>query len=179
MIELRLAVNELTELKLEYFTDQTTMEILDLNRNPITSIDPKLIQSHLFINLKELYLENEYFLNILKDNRTNNSTMFYLRNQNLNSINKKLFQLMPNVTFVYLESNRIKIIENKSFYDLKKLEQLHLSDNFLEQITENDFKGLINLKMLSIKRNSIEFIEDYSFSDLINLERLYLNDNMY
>ena len=96
----------------------------------------------------------------------------------IQSINKNIFNLMPNLNKIDFSRNEINTIENDSFlftsFESNILE-LFLTENKLTEIRYGQLNGLSKLETLFLDKNQIEEIESHSFENLLQLKHLRLH----
>ncbi len=163
MEEINLENNNLSELYFNSFTLRSQfhvffLKVLNLKKNPIKYIDAKFINSDLFGNLMEFYLDNQ---NSLIDNSI--KTKYYKNNQILKTINSDYFKETPNLQIIQLNSDQIESIERNALRELKFLTRLNLANNSLNKICDFYFEKLFNLHELDLSNNKITFIENFFF----------------
>ncbi len=171
-LRLDLEKNLIENISLSNFPSYFTA--INLKQNPLKQI---YCESGLKNPDLSLNLDNAYFINILKENKTKNVQFFFLNDQNITIIKKEMFINLKKLNTLFLNNNKIKSIENESFISQIDLKTLFLNNNQLDKITEKSFKGLFNLKHLYLNNNSIQFIEIRAFADLKKIQIIYLKNN--
>lgn len=98
-----------------------------------------------------------------------------ISHNNLQYVNKGLFNKYTNLRKLILSKNEINNIFEESFNGLTKLESLDLSENNLTTLA-NVFTPLKNLQHLNLSRNNIEFIHENYFNNWL-LQHLDVSHN--
>ncbi len=96
------------------------LKVLNLKNNPIKYIDSKFINSAIFANLNEFYIDNYTINNSVK-------TYFYKDNQIIRIITSNYFIDMPNLQYIQMRSDQIESIEKDALSGLNKLITLALA----------------------------------------------------
>jgi Leucine-rich repeat (LRR) protein len=162
-----------------------SLTCVEKNDNEFLQNLTQIKANYIFTEMLELTLENKLFKNISKpsvrDLFSNKLVSLSIKNCQVQSINKGLFNVMPLLKKVSLNNNEIDSIEINSFlFDLNfesNILELYLSANKLDKIKRGQFNGLANLEQLFIDQNQIEEIELNSFESLNNLKQLNIQSN--
>ena len=109
----------------------SNLEVLNLNRNQLTAIDP-----HTFGNLQNLQ-------------------KLYLANNQLTVIHPQTFGNLPNLSWLYLNQNQLTAIDPETFSNLLNLQSLFLNQNQISTIAPQTFANLQNLQLLYLGNNQI------------------------
>jgi Leucine-rich repeat (LRR) protein len=144
----------------------------------------QLKRDYVLKEIVELYLENKLIKNIsnpnVKEMLSNKLVSLSIGNCKVQSINKGIFNQMPNLKNMSLSRNEIDSIELNSFLNKgfqSNILELYLSMNKLTKIKSGQFKGLINLEKLFTDKNEIQEIELNSFEDMNKLILLNIQSN--
>ena len=136
-----------------------------------------------FTQIIELTAQNKIIKNLSNSNIKSliqNVRSLSLIESKIQSINKNIFNLMPNLNKIDFSRNEINKIENDSFlftsFESNILE-LFLTENKLTEIRYGQFNGLSKLETLFLDKNQIEEIESHSFENLLQLKHLRLHSN--
>ena len=143
------------KLSLEAFAFQScaSLEVLDLERNKISSISPDA-----FLGLHKLI------------------RLELGRNQ-LSLVNKGWFRDLSKLERLDLRLNQLKEISDESFAALTKLKRLNLNSNNIEIVSRKTFKHNEQLQLIDMKHNQIKQIQVDTFAHLSQLTRLDLDFN--
>ena len=155
---LKLANNSLSTLEETIFSGLSSMKMLDLSGNRLTSTH---ISKRLFQDLEQL-------------------TELYLDHNDLSNFEESDEVFVPmagTLTVLKLNHNNIKVISNRTFLSLNNLLELNLSHNQITSLDEPSFSGLESLKHLSLGHNQIETIHEQSFQHCDKLLVLDLSHN--
>lgn len=85
-------------------------------------------------------------------------TVDFSRNQ-VTSVTRQSFQVLPNVLSLRLISNKIRNINAQAFSRLSNLMTLDLTSNELTTINNRAFQGLTHLSTLSLSQNQIQTLD--------------------
>lgn len=83
-------------------------------------------------------------------------------NNELESLNKNLFEGSPKLQFIIFQENRLKMIDVNMFLPVPNLKGLYLGDNHLTELPIQDFPTLRNLNHLSIDFNNLTDLDEQS-----------------
>uniref|UniRef100_A0A671SEX0 Ig-like domain-containing protein n=1 Tax=Sinocyclocheilus anshuiensis TaxID=1608454 RepID=A0A671SEX0_9TELE len=178
----------------------STLLVLKLNKNRLSSIPPKIFPlphlQHLELSrnrvrrIEGLTFHELHGLRSLKIQRNgitrlmdgafwglNNMEVLQLEYNNLTEVSKGWLYGLLTLQQLYLSHNAIIRIKPDAWEFCQKLAELDLSWNQLSRLEEGSFVGLSVLKQLHIGNNRISFIADGAFRGLANLQALDLKHN--
>ena len=141
--------NFISQIEFNYFRGLsfvTNLKILNLDKNPIIYFDKSFS-----VRVKDL---DEFLLS--NNLNTYNSTLFYLRNQNLKTLTNQLFVNKTYLISIYLRENNISRIDMNTFKSLETVNYLYLSKNQLTTIGSYYFNYLRNINILFLDSNQRE-----------------------
>ncbi|XP_051532508.1 prolargin-like isoform X2 [Myxocyprinus asiaticus] len=126
-----------------------------------------------------LYLQNNYIDQVSADSFNNCTELKWINlgNNRIRSVEKQVFEKLPNLLYLYMERNQLKEVPN----DLPVgLEQLRLSHNQISKIPPGAFNKMENLVLLDLHHNRISDsgLSKNIFKDLKNLVQLNLAHNI-
>lgn len=150
---LNLSSNHITDIEKLSFSGLTELEVLDLSRNNIFSIDAEAFHS------------------------TQNLSIVRLANNRLTEINETVFSPLILLKYLDLSNNKISSIQKEMFHRNTGLEWLSLTNNRLTAIDPSTFQQQSNLSYLDLSRNKITQIKRGVFYNNTELESLLLADN--
>ena len=156
------------------------IEWLDLSHNQFVYVNSEIFKK--FVNLVHLDLSFNA-INIIDSNSfkalSNLNVLLDLSFNQLDVINVNTFTGLTSLKQFFLRSNNVKSIDENSFLSLSKLEQLDLSSNKLTAIKASTLNGLESLQKLSLQANQITSFDLNALSNLTNLRELNLNGNVF
>ncbi|XP_061487321.1 leucine-rich repeat-containing protein 19 isoform X2 [Rhineura floridana] len=129
-----------------------SVSILYLSYNNITLNQNDIIILHKYINITELYL--------------NNNAIAVLRNYSFSNLSR--------LAILDIKNNYINTVEQAAFAGLNKLMTLYLQNNKIVQLDSNVFALLKSLQVLNLKNN---FLEYFNVNVSVNLIRITLIGN--
>ncbi|KAL7837275.1 hypothetical protein SRHO_G00269860 [Serrasalmus rhombeus] len=126
-----------------------------------------------------LYLQNNYIVQVTADSFNNATELKWINlgNNRIRSIDKQVFEKLPNLLYLYMERNQLKEVPS----DLPVgLEQLQLSRNQISKIAPGTFSKMEHLVLLDLHHNRISDsnLGKNIFKDLKNLIQLNLAHNI-
>ncbi|XP_028256007.1 leucine-rich repeats and immunoglobulin-like domains protein 3 isoform X2 [Parambassis ranga] len=193
--------NRVSFLEIGCFTNlSSTLQILRLNRNRLSSIPPKIFQlpnlQHLELSknrirrVEGLTFHGLHALRSLKMQRNglsrlmdgafwglSNMEALQLDYNNLTEVSKGWLYGLLTLQQLHLGHNAINRIQPDAWEFCQKLSELNLSSNHLSRLEESSFVGLSLLDDLHIGNNRVSFIADGAFRGLSNLQMLDLQNN--
>ncbi|KAK3512895.1 hypothetical protein QTP70_028959 [Hemibagrus guttatus] len=126
-----------------------------------------------------LYLQNNYIDSVTADSFNNATELkwIHLGNNRIRSIEKQVFEKLPNLLHLYAQRNLLKEIPNNL---PAGLEQLRLSRNQISKIAPGAFSKMEHLALLDLHHNKISDsnLAKNLFKDLKNLIQLNLAHNI-
>ena len=159
------------------------IDILDLSRGCLGNSDLNELSQNEFINLKELYLNNNLITNIKELEKVK-----FPKLKKLNLNNNKLLDLIPLENMYFKELKKLELFGNK-ISDIKplekakldKMEYLNLGSNKISNINslqEVNFKELIYLNLFDNEISDIKVLENARFDglQLLNLGANKISD---
>lgn len=156
------------------------LTILKLSNNNITEL-PNLSP---LVNLKELFLSNNFIVNLNVNKLLPSSlTSLDLDNNLATQIDDKAFEKLIQLKVLKLNSNRITSLNENSFHGLKQLAQLELAKNLIKHIPPKLFYSLVSLDRLDLsdqKNHLLKEIGDYWFqreSNDVPIRKIDLSNN--
>lgn len=139
---------------LDFLKNQTQVQVLNVERNRITSLPP-CDEAVRLPNLMEVTFRYNHIL----------------------WIKSFAFKNTPNLKILKLNINIISFLDQKALKGLNGLETLRLDNNLLTTLTKNTFEDLISLQTLNLRNNRISVIFSETFFRLGNLTILDLGGN--
>ncbi|XP_026868723.2 prolargin [Electrophorus electricus] len=126
-----------------------------------------------------LYLQNNFIDQVTADSFSNATDLKWLNlgNNRIRSIEKQVFEKVPNLLYLYIERNQLKEVPS----DLPRgLEQLRLSRNQISKIAPGAFGKMQHLILLDLHHNRISDsnLGKNVFKDLTSLIQLNLANNI-
>uniref|UniRef100_A0A8C6P748 Leucine-rich repeats and immunoglobulin-like domains 3 n=1 Tax=Nothobranchius furzeri TaxID=105023 RepID=A0A8C6P748_NOTFU len=200
-LPLRSINNRISSLENGWSTNlSSTLQVLWLNRNRLSSISAKIFQlpnlQHLELSRNRIRrvegLTFQYLpaLRLLKMQRNGlkrlmdgafyglgNLEVLQLDYNNLTEVSKGWLYGLQSLQQLHLGHNSINRIQADAWDCCQKLSNLNLSSNHLSRLEESSFVGLSLLDELHIGNNHVSFIADRAFHGLYNLQMLDLQDN--
>ncbi|KAK1166835.1 leucine-rich repeats and immunoglobulin-like domains protein 3 [Acipenser oxyrinchus oxyrinchus] len=178
----------------------SSLQILKLNRNRISSIPPKIFKlsqlQHLELNrnrikkvdglsfhglssLKSLKIQRNGISKLMDGAFWGLSSMEVLQldYNNLTDVSKGWLYGLLMLQQLHLSQNAISRIEPDAWEFCQKLSELDLTSNQLTRLDESSFVGLSLLGELHIGNNKVSFIADGAFRGLSSLYTLDLKNN--
>ncbi|XP_026791447.1 prolargin isoform X2 [Pangasianodon hypophthalmus] len=126
-----------------------------------------------------LYLQNNYIDSVTADPFNNATELKWvnLGNNRIRSIEKQVFQKLPNLLHLYMQRNLLKEVPSNL---PAGLEQLRLSRNQISKIAPGAFNKMKDLALLDLHHNKISDsnLAKNIFKDLKNLVQLNLAHNI-
>ncbi|XP_066019675.1 G-protein coupled receptor GRL101-like [Pocillopora verrucosa] len=100
-----------------------------------------------------------------------------LNNNNLEKIEKDLFDGLKALTHLGLQDNRIETPHKHVFKDLTALKKLDLSNNGVEDLPQEIFSNLTSLTTLLLSNNQIRNLPPTIFANLTNITTIKIEEN--
>ncbi|KAM6895606.1 leucine-rich repeats and immunoglobulin-like domains protein 3 [Xenentodon cancila] len=193
--------NRISSLETGCFTNlSATLEILQLNRNRLSTIPAKIFQlpslQHLELSrnrvrrIEGLTFYGLHDLQSLKMQRNrlsrlmdgafwglSNMKVLQLDYNNLTEVSKGWLYGLKALEHLHLGHNAISRIRPAAWESCQKLSKLNLSSNQFSRLEESNFDGLSQLDELHIGNNRVSFIADGAFRGLSQLQMLDLQNN--
>lgn len=160
---LNLRNNQMVQFSTTLFNSLTQLEVLDLSENYYRSLPSGLFTKQLEC-LKELYIENNKYLEILNNNfvSRNKETggkklralqkLIVRNNPEMGTIEKIVFETTPNLEVLDLSGNKLAEVP-KLIGSLQHLQILRVENNQLTFLPE-DVKHLERLKYVNMQNNN-------------------------
>ncbi|TRY97348.1 hypothetical protein DNTS_031688 [Danionella cerebrum] len=125
-----------------------------------------------------LYLQNNYIDKVTADSFQNCTELKWINlgNNRIRSVEKQVFEKLPNLLYLYMEKNELKEVPD---YLPAGLEQIRLSHNQISRIPNGAFSKMEHLALLDLHHNMItdSSLSKNIFEDLKNLVQLNLAHN--
>uniref|UniRef100_A0A3Q1HFI0 Ig-like domain-containing protein n=1 Tax=Anabas testudineus TaxID=64144 RepID=A0A3Q1HFI0_ANATE len=193
--------NRISFLETGCFTNlSSSLQILRLNRNRLSSIPAKIFQlpnlQHLDLSrnrvrrVEGLTFHGLHALRSLKMQRNglsrlmdgafwglSNMEVLQLDYNNLTEVSKGWLYGLLTLQQLHLGHNTISRIRPDAWEFCQKLSELNISSNHLSRLEESSFVGLSLLDELHIGNNRVSFIADGAFRGLSSLQMLDLHNN--
>lgn len=126
-----------------------------------------------------LYLQNNYIDSVTADAFNNATELKWINlgNNRIRSIEKQVFEKLPNLLHLYVQKNQLKEVPSNL---PAGLEQLRLSRNQISKIAPGAFNKMEHLALLDLHHNKISDsnLAKNLFKDLKNLIQLNLAHNI-
>lgn len=176
---LNLSSNFLNTIPPDIFLDSKTLKEINFSNNTIDTIPPGLFDGLDQLQILDLshnlltsqWINKGTFIGLLR------MVILNLSYNNLNKIDRHMFQDLYSLQKLNLDHNEITSIDEHAFGELRNLHSLTLSNNKLIHIHAHLFTDLHVLHELFIDNNKIKQIEDNAFDNMTAIEDLGLNDN--
>uniref|UniRef100_A0A8C7NYT8 Ig-like domain-containing protein n=1 Tax=Oncorhynchus mykiss TaxID=8022 RepID=A0A8C7NYT8_ONCMY len=193
--------NRISTLETGCFVNlSSTLQVLRLNRNRLSTIPAKIFQlpnlQHLELNrnrvrrVEGLTFHGLHALRSLKIQRNgisrlmdgafwglSNMEVLQLDYNNLTEVSKGWLYGLLTLQQLHLGHNAISRIRPDAWEFCQKLSELDISSNHLTRLEESSFVGLSLLDELHIGNNRVSFIADGAFRGLSHLQMLDLQNN--
>jgi Leucine-rich repeat (LRR) protein len=148
--------NELQYLHPDTFVGLTNLQILQLSENPGLQVptDRNFINSH---SMKHLVISHCNVISVSVQTFANVSALegLDLSNNNLKSLDKNVFKVLPNLSNLYLKLKQISEVIPGTCEKISPLEYFDLEDNIIEHLESDVFCGLVNLKYIHLQFNKL------------------------
>ncbi|CAF0868055.1 unnamed protein product [Rotaria sordida] len=170
---LSLKNNYLNQIDLSILTRLEYLEKLFLSSNKLTKLSLKY--KHIFPSLEVLELDRNHLSSILSLNAPKLKQLNLDGNHLGRKIDKKIFSNLPSLEKLHLRDNHIEFIDNNAFHNTR-LQILDLKNNSLKTfplITKLNE----TLQILSLRRNQICTIDQHLINFYQNLHTLELDQN--
>lgn len=164
--ELRLDVDEKSRTSREF-------TYIAANRNKIRKL--KISSKY---NLRNLYLENNEFIDLYEIMSISTLRELRLGNNNLSHINMFAFQNMRSLEVLYLHNTNLQGLRAEMFASQKQLKVLHIGYNRLGYIDLQFLNSLKSLEQLHIDGNDLTSLNVEHLNEwLPSLKKIELRDN--
>ncbi|XP_078574604.1 uncharacterized protein LOC144860925 [Branchiostoma floridae x Branchiostoma japonicum] len=175
--DLDLRFNQIRTLHQSDFSRYRSLETLDLESNPIFTINSQVF-CHL-LNLTELELSGNSLTTLRSDMFTGlgNLQTLGLDNNPINDIQTGTFNTTPQLTRLTMWWHRLTILRAGMFTGLGNLQHLSLAGNYIRDIQAGTFNSTRQLTFLTLRFNKLTRLSHDMFEGLENLRILYLHDN--
>lgn len=137
------------------FSDE--LQVLNLERNSITSLTKEVFKNSGLLNLQKIYLKNN----------------------KIDRVSKDAFRDLQILIELDLSDNKITSLDMESFETNARLRELNLGNNPLTKLTGTQFPRLEQFKILDLKDCKLSQFGRKSFEKLTNLELLDLSGNRF
>lgn len=169
--------NALQDLYLE--TDETRNRdafiYITANRNQIDKF--KISEKY---NVRNLYLENNKFINLFEIMAMSSLVDLRLGNNNLSHISANTFKNLRHLEILYLQNTNLPSVREDLLENQRKLKTLHIGYNKLSVIDLRYFKHLSNLEQLHIDGNELTDLNVVDVrGTLPRLRKIELRDNAW
>ena len=176
---LNLNRNRIFELKKDAFLGLSSLRILTLSENELKDIDERVF--HSLKNLEKLDLSGNgmtYLAGHSFHGLANLKSLYLQRNQ-LHSVPSESLVFLKNLTKLDLGFNSMgEKLEKEAFPQLPSLIDLNLEANRIQYIDFDAFENVKDtLKVLNLAANYLEYIPSRSLEMLTNLEKLTIGRN--
>ena len=156
------------------FFENTTIEVLTLNRNSIQHLKDNVFKE--FKYTKKLHLSKNTIYQLHNETLTNLHALEDL------GLNNNMFTSFPkhlptSLKYLTLRGNWIKVLRSNAASSLHNLTMLYLGQNVIDKIEDDAFNGLVNLQKLQLNQNKLGVLSGSIFKPLIKLTYLDLADN--
>ncbi|XP_033106141.1 G-protein coupled receptor GRL101-like [Anneissia japonica] len=199
---LSLSGNAIIYLKVDAFSDLTSLNILDLSSNKIYFpwVSPlsyphssMFISFELFRHIPETpsafrYLRNLQILNLHRNEITVMGQSFFigsislktldLNRNKLQGIDLGVFNGLTSLQKLHLSWNKINALPRGVFSSLRSLKTLDLHNNEITGLQQGLFNELTSLETLDLSSNIIAYLRQNAFKNLARLQTLDLYDNI-
>ncbi|XP_015743969.1 toll-like receptor 13 [Python bivittatus] len=179
---LHLQSNNLRNLSNQAFVTCPPLQLLDLSRNHLRSVEcvRQMLNATAQNQLRTLLVEH----NLLKNLRSCSSTAPFkelrtisFRFNRILSVSSSAFHYAPNLDTLHLNINSIAFLDEKALKGLKQLSELRLDNNLLTDIYNSSFNDLSNLQILNLRNNHVSVLFPGTFKNLGKLSILDLGGN--
>uniref|UniRef100_A0A670ZY64 Toll-like receptor 13 n=2 Tax=Pseudonaja textilis TaxID=8673 RepID=A0A670ZY64_PSETE len=181
-LDLHLQSNNLRNLSYQAFQDCPPIQLLDLSRNRLRSVDcmRQVLNATEQSRLSKLLLEHNLLKHLTGCPKTApfpELTTISFRFNRILSIKSSAFRYAPNLTTLHLNINSIAFLHAKALKGLKRLRELRLDNNLLTDIYNDSFSDLSNLQILNLRNNHVSVLFPGTFKSLGKLSILDLGGN--
>uniref|UniRef100_A0A8C6XXA4 TIR domain-containing protein n=1 Tax=Naja naja TaxID=35670 RepID=A0A8C6XXA4_NAJNA len=181
--DLFLQSNNLRNLSYQSFLACPPIQLLDLSRNRLQSVDcvRQMLNGTAQSRLSKLLVEHNLLKHLrgcLKTVPFPELTTISFRFNRILSISSSAFHYgLKQLRELRLDNNLLTDIYGDSFSDLSNLQILNLRNNHVSVLFPGTFKSLGKLSILDLGGNNIHRLANMSFEGLKNLSNLYLDNN--
>lgn len=194
--------NKIQTLHDNDFLYLTKLEVLSLDKNPLTVIeDDSFVGTNLLLltadsvnltmgllgipakdlqNLKGLSVGGNRLRHVNDGwfNAYPSLTSLNLDNNDIRELSQDAFSgLEETLRTLELNGNKLKKVPREAIQHLKKLESLELTHNHIKKIYARSFNSSKQLVTLNLRGNGISDISPYAFEEMPNLEEIDLREN--
>ncbi|KAG8143496.1 hypothetical protein E2320_000722 [Naja naja] len=180
--DLFLQSNNLRNLSYQSFLACPPIQLLDLSRNRLQSVDcvrqmlngtaqSRLTDNH-FFPFQPHPLDQQFGFPLRP-----NLTTLHLNINSIAFLHAKALKGLKQLRELRLDNNLLTDIYGDSFSDLSNLQILNLRNNHVSVLFPGTFKSLGKLSILDLGGNNIHRLANMSFEGLKNLSNLYLDNN--
>ncbi|XP_058250056.1 carboxypeptidase N subunit 2 [Hemibagrus wyckioides] len=173
--KLDLGLNQITDLSLDTFKGNLQLQILSLQGNMISKLDPGIF-SHLD-NLEEVNLRDNKLEVLSSGLFPSNLKNLMLKGNSLLQLSSSAFTNLHNLIYLDLSQNLLSSLPAELFQNLSSLERLDLSGNRLQELSSTVFRGLFQISVIDLQKNNLTSLEADVFTDQGNMSRLILAGN--
>jgi Leucine-rich repeat (LRR) protein len=175
--ELILSHNNIRELEQELLVNATSVRLLDLAFNTLSTIHNRSFPQ--LATLHHLYLNDNKIVSIDRGAFDNLTSLEWLKlsKNRLNSLSPAIFARLGKLKFLDLNGNRLWRIEGLRFQGLASLTSLRLRRNALTELMDGAFWGLPQIENLHLDYNNISRIHGGFLFGLETLQQLSLSHN--
>ena len=160
------------------FNHFTSLRVITLNGNPLTTLPPKIFSG--LTSLQGISLYENHQLTTLPSNLFSGLTSLQsigLGNNQLTKLPPKVFSGLTSLKSISLSDNQLSTLPPEIFSGLTSLQSIWLGNNQLTTLPSNLFSGLTSLNDIDLKENQLTTLPSNLFSGLTKLEYIGLNDN--
>lgn len=143
------------------------------NRNQLTKL--KISDKY---NVRNLYLENNKFINLNEIAQMTSMHDLRLGNNNLSHITANTFKKLHHLEVLFLQNTNLPSIQENFFENQKRLKTLHIGFNNLVVIDLRYLKQLSKLEQLHLDANDLTDLNVADIKDFLpSLKKIELRDN--
>lgn len=152
-----------------------TFVYITANRNQIDKF--KISEKY---NVRNLYLENNKFINLLEIMAMSSMHDLRLGNNNLSHISENTFKNLRHLEILYLQNTNLPAIHSDLFENQRKLKILHIGYNKLVVVDLRYLKQLLKLEQLHLDGNELTDLNVVDVrNSLPSLRKIELRDNAW
>lgn len=169
--------NAIEDLYLETDEDRNreTFVYITANRNQIDKF--KISEKY---NVRNLYFENNKFINLFEIMAMSSLVDLRLGNNNLSHISANTFKNLRHLEILYLQNTNLPAIRSDFFENQRKLKTLHIGYNQLNVIDLRYLKHLSKLEQIHLDGNELTDLNVVDIRDsLPSLRKIELRDNLW
>ena len=173
---LTLAGNRLTAIPAGYFAGFSSIDVLDLSRNNISSVLSASSFDGL-TSMKSLNLSSNNIQSVLPGTFGASLYTLDLSDNELIYIEPGVFGNATNLTNLHLRNDGLQSVNSGVFSTITSLENLDLSDNVIEYVQAPSFEDLPSLRQVDMSKNNIRFITPGVFVNTSVLSSVAFDEN--